>query len=171
MLPRYEHTQKGSKLVYYIAIFMILELIAIEVLIFILATHSQEVFPKNQLILIMLLIPLLPAIILGWAFLMMSSLTVSIDQEYIRLRFGPSMWKKAIPLNNITECNPVQNTWTNGWGIHYIGKGCWLYNIAGLDAVEILLKNGKRKRIGTDEPEELAEAIRRAIEQTAKTAI
>ena len=101
----------------------------------------------------------------------MSSLTVSIDQEYIRLRFGPSMWKKAIPLNNITECNSVKNTWANGWGIRYVAKKCWLYNIAGLDAVEILFRNGKRKRIGTDEPEKLAEAIRNAIGKTVKTAI
>jgi hypothetical protein len=49
-----------------------------------------------------------------------------------------------------------------GWGIHYYGKG-WLYNVAGLDAVEIRLTSGRRLRIGTDEPEVPCEAISRAI--------
>ncbi len=39
----------------------------------------------------------------------------------------------------------------------------WLYNVSGTDAVELKMKNGKRYRIGTDVPGELAEAIRQAI--------
>ncbi len=168
MLPKYEHTQKGSRLIRYIAIFTILELLAIEVLIFILfGTGGQNPLPQNQLILIMLLIPLVHGITLGWAGLMMSSLTVSINDELIRLKFGPGMWKKTISLDGIVECKPVKNTWFNGWGIRYLEKGCRLYNIAGLDAVEITLENGKRVRIGTDEPEKLAEAIRQVIGEAA----
>ena len=163
MLPKYEHTQKGSRLIYYIAIFMILELLAIEVFIYILGTRISEPLPQNQLILIMLLIPLVHGIVLGWVFLMMSSLTVSIDHEFIRIRFGPGMWRKTTLLDGIVECKPVKNTWANGWGIRCLGKGCWLYNIAGMDAVEMTLKNGKKTRIGTDEPEKLTEAIREAI--------
>jgi len=36
-------------------------------------------------------------------------------------------------------------------------------HVAGWDAVEVLLKNGKKIRIGTDEPEKLSVAIDRAI--------
>ena len=171
MLPKYEHTQKGSKLVYYIAIFMIFEILAIEVFIYIVGTRISEPIPQNQLILIMLLTPLLHGIILGWAFLMMSALTVSINHEFIRMRFGPGMWKKTFKLEQIADCKPVKNSGANGWGIRYLGKGCWLYNIAGLDAVELTFQNGKKARIGTDEPQQLAEAIRQAIGETAKTTI
>jgi hypothetical protein len=66
-------------------------------------------------------------------------------------------------LEQITDCKPVKNDWINGWGIHYIGKRCWLYNIAGPDAVELTFKNDKKARIGTDEPEKLAEAITESI--------
>ena len=171
MLPKYEHTQKGSKLIYYLAIFMMFELIMIEAIIYVVGTRTAEPLSKNLLILIMLAILLVHSLIFGLAYLMMSSLTVSIDQEFLRLRFGGGMWKKTIPLNHITECQPVKNTWANGWGIRCLEKGCWLYNIAGLDAVEILLQNGKRIRIGTDEPKQLAEAIHQTIGKTTKTVL
>ena len=164
MPPKYECTQKGSRLIYYIAIFMILEILAIEVLMYILGTRISEPIPQNKLILIMLLIPLVHGIILGWAFLMMSALTVSIDHEFVCLRFGAGMWKKLFELEQITNCKPVKNSGANGWGIRYLGKGCWLYNIAGFESVEIIFKDGKKARIGTDEPEKLADAIQLAIQ-------
>ena len=39
----------------------------------------------------------------------------------------------------------------------------WIYNVSGFDAVEIIMKNGKIYRIGTDVPEELEAAIRQVI--------
>ena len=39
----------------------------------------------------------------------------------------------------------------------------WIYNVSGFDAVEIILKNGKIYRIGTDVPSELEAAIKQAI--------
>jgi len=163
MMPKYEHTQKGSRLVGYIAIFIILELIAMESLVYILATRSEEVLPQNQLIMTMLLIGIIPILLFGWVYLFMSSPTVSVDQDYVRMRFGPSVWMKKFRLEQITGCRPVKDDWINGWGIHYIGKHCWLYNIAGLDAVEITFKSGKKVRIGTDESEKLAQIIEEAI--------
>ena len=162
MMPKYEHTQKGSHLVYCIAIFMIFELIAMEAIVYVVGTRSEE--PLSQhLWFTMLLIALVPGLILGWVLLMMSSLTVSIGQDFVRIRFGGRMWRKTISLEKIVACRSVKNDWINGWGIRYIGKKCWLYNIAGMEAVELTFKNGKKTRIGTDEPEKLADAISAAI--------
>jgi hypothetical protein len=61
----------------------------------------------------------------------------------------------------IEECTIVKNSWWYGWGIRLTPYG-WLYNVAGWEAVEVLLKNGKKIRIGTDEPEKLSLAIDRA---------
>jgi hypothetical protein len=36
----------------------------------------------------------------------------------------------------------------------------WLWNVSGLNAIELTLKNSKRFRIGTDEPEKLVDAIK-----------
>jgi hypothetical protein len=52
----------------------------------------------------------------------------------------------------------VRNRWYYGWGIRITPRG-WLYNVSGLDAVELALKNGKCVRIGSDEPHALARAI------------
>jgi hypothetical protein len=38
-----------------------------------------------------------------------------------------------------------------------------LYNVSGTNAVEIKLRSGRRFRIGTDEPEALARALRMVI--------
>jgi hypothetical protein len=37
----------------------------------------------------------------------------------------------------------------------------WLYNVGGLDAVEITLASGRMLRIGSDEPNALAAALQR----------
>ena len=56
----------------------------------------------------------------------------------------------------------MQNTWYHGWGIHWVGSG-WVYNVSGWEAVEIVMRNGRRHRIGTDDPNGLAQAIRQVI--------
>ncbi len=97
-----------------------------------------------------------------WALLMMSSLTVTIDEQNLRVRFGPGVFFKKFPLSEIAGCGPNFRTYIWGWGIRWYFNG-WLYNIAGFDSVEIILKNGKKRRIGTDQPEQLAQAILDAI--------
>jgi hypothetical protein len=41
----------------------------------------------------------------------------------------------------------------------------WVYNVSGFDAVEIQMRNGRIKRIGTDEPRKLEQAIQQVINQ------
>jgi len=55
----------------------------------------------------------------------------------------------------------VRNKWWNGLGIRK-GPGFWLYNVAGLDAVELRLRSGEVRRIGTDDPQGLAAALKAA---------
>lgn len=94
-------------------------------------------------------------LLFGW-------LTVSIDQTRLRAIFGIGLVRKSFPLCDIVRVEPVRNRWYYFWGIRWYGRG-WLYNVSGLDAVEIELTSGKRARIGTDEPGALAAAIRAAI--------
>ena len=47
-----------------------------------------------------------------------------------------------------------RNSWWYGWGIRLTPHG-WMWNISGLDAVELTYRNGKKFRIGTDELEML----------------
>jgi hypothetical protein len=91
-----------------------------------------------------------------------SNMTVEIADGELRWWFGRGMWRKKLPLADITSAEPVRNNWWWGWGIRYYGKG-WLYNVSGLEAVEIILTSGKHIRIGTDEPDALASALKRHI--------
>jgi hypothetical protein len=91
--------------------------------------------------------------------ILMGALTVEVDDVTIRLRFGVGLVRKTFSLADVASCKPVRNKWWWGWGIKCIPGG-WLYNVSGLDAVELKLKNGKIFRIGTDEPQALNDFIR-----------
>ena len=89
------------------------------------------------------------------------SLTVEIGDNELRWHFGPGLWTYRLPLDDIQSVATVQNQWWNGFGIR-IAPGFTLYNVSGLDAVEIKLKSGEVSRIGTDDPQGLAAALRSA---------
>ncbi len=86
------------------------------------------------------------------------SLTVRVSRDYIILRFGIGLISKRFAVSDIQSAAIVQNRWYYGWGIKWTPHG-WLYNVAGFDAVEIQLRNGRKYRVGTDEPVELLSAI------------
>jgi hypothetical protein len=102
--------------------------------------------------------------ILAVVIILFGSLTVAVDDAAITMRFGPGLIRKKIKLDDVAACEPVKNRWWWGWGIQLIPGG-WLYNVSGLDAVELKLKNGRVCRIGTDEPQILNEFIQAKLNQ------
>jgi hypothetical protein len=93
---------------------------------------------------------------LAWLF---SSLTVEVSGTEIRWYFGPGLWDYRVPLPDIEGVRIVRNTWLNGFGIR-MSPGRRLYNVSGFDAVELRLKTGDIRRIGTDDPQGLAAALK-----------
>ena len=93
-----------------------------------------------------------------------TALSVSIDEKYLRIKFGYGIFRKKFAVNEITSVTRVKNHWYYGWGIRlWFWPRMWIFNVSGFDAVEIRMKNGKIYRIGTDEPEKLETAIKRVI--------
>lgn len=89
------------------------------------------------------------------------TLTVSINENYLQVKFGYGIFFKRFTLNQIASAKIVKNHWYYGWGIKvWFWPYMWIYNISGFDAVEIVMKNGKVYRIGTDTPKELEAAIK-----------
>jgi hypothetical protein len=88
-----------------------------------------------------------------------SSLTVEVEDGELRWYFGPGFWTYRLSLDAIKEVAVVRNNWWNGWGIR-IAPGFRLYNVSGLDAVELKLGPNDIRRIGTDDPQGLAAALR-----------
>jgi hypothetical protein len=141
-MTAYKHTQIGHAIIYpFIAISCILLVVA-------------AVSPLLRLGIVLAL----PLLLLVWIF---SKLTITIDETRLHASFGPGFVYKDVPLDRVVSCEPVRIKWWEGWGIHLSRFG-WLYNVSGWDAVAIQLRDGRRLAIGTDQPNELAAAIRRS---------
>jgi hypothetical protein len=89
-----------------------------------------------------------------------SSLTVEVSDTEIRWYFprGLGLWDYRVALSDIESVRIVRNTWPNGFGIRR-RPGWRLYNVSAFDAVELRLKTGDIRQIGTDDPQGLAAAL------------
>ncbi|MFP6598015.1 MAG: hypothetical protein VCC01_11215 [Candidatus Hydrogenedentota bacterium] len=147
----YEHRQP--------AIFIIRLFLGIAITILLLATVNVMNMDGSTIEAIsplsFFLIPPSILLIVGTLF---RSLTVCVGKEDISLAFGLGIIRKRFRIEDIESSRVVRNRWYYGLGIRKIQNG-WLYNVSGLDAVELQMKDGRRFRIGTDEPDELLEAI------------
>jgi len=93
-----------------------------------------------------------------------ATLTASIDEKYLKIKFGYGIFRKKFLLGEIASAKTVKNHWYYGWGIRvWFWPYMWIYNVSGFDAVEIILKNGKIYRIGTDDQSGLETAIKQSI--------
>jgi hypothetical protein len=84
--------------------------------------------------------------------LFFSTLTVQIDDEYLSFWFNIGWFRRNIALPAIQHHSAAKSSAREGWGIRFtpVGK---LYNVSGLDCLDVVTKGGERIRIGTDEPE------------------
>jgi hypothetical protein len=141
MTIRYQHTQRGT--------LMIVILVAGAVVLA--SVASMEPSPARW---ISLALALVMAILAG----LFSSLTVEVEDHELRWYFGPGAWSYRLTPDEIESVRVVRNSWLNGFGIR-MRPGFRLYNVSGLDAVELKLKSGEIRRIGTDDPSGLAAAL------------
>jgi hypothetical protein len=101
-------------------------------------------------------------VVVGCLLVLFSTLTVIVQDQALRVFFGPGVIRRRIPLGRIRDVRTVRTPWYYGWGIRLTPSG-WLWNVSGLSGVEIQFDDGHRFRIGTDEPDELVEALRREL--------
>src|ERR1041385_3524173 len=149
MALRYSHTQRGTTLVLIVSGGMLL---AFGVVLFTLSTTKQSTPPFVWAVVGFAMVI---SIVSAWIF---STLHVEVDDQAVRWHFGQGVPRFSLPLHGIQSGRVVNNPWYYGLGIHYTPNG-WLYNVSGDSAVEIVRLEGRRVRIGSDEPEALAAAI------------
>ena len=155
MAGSYKHTQCG---------YMILATLGLG-LLFIIAFGSWALLTNFDWVAFAVLVAVVA--LLAMSLLLFSTLTVTVTVAVaggvLEVRFGPvSLLRKRFALGDIESCQAVKNRWWYGWGVRLTPRG-WLFNVSGLDAVEIKMKNGKTYRIGTNEPQALEAALRGAI--------
>ncbi len=148
MTEIYRHRQTGWVIIIFFGLFTIMEAVAM----YKMTLHGLS-----------------PLIYLGLAVFALfgylgSSLTVIVSPDELRLWFGPGICKRSYATRDIISIEVITQPWYYGYGIKYlIGKKAWLYNVSGLGAVELVLADGRRRRVGTPEPERLKKAIKEAI--------
>lgn len=142
MSPRYKHTQIGYLLIVLLGSALLITLYLLMVTGF------------NW-------IAIIAVLILALCLYIFSTLTVTVTASTLDLYFTARFIHKQFPLDAIRAVRVVKNPWYYGWGIHRVPDG-WVYNVSGTQAVELTLRNGRKERIGTDEPEQLAAAVRAA---------
>lgn len=103
------------------------------------------------------------AVILAGCLALLYSLTTVVDTEAVRVSFGPGVFSKTIPLSEIESAEPVRAGVLWGWGFRWLPGEGWMWNVSGLRAVRLDYRDGRRFRIGTDDPDGLASAIQRRI--------
>ena len=153
-MTTYKHTQIG-----YLMLFVTLVVLAL----FAWAQITSRAEPPSVDSGTNLLVTAIMALIL---FILASfvALTVSIDENCLRIKFGYGIFTKMFPLNQIASVQSVKNRWYYGWGVRvWFWPYMWIYNVSGFDVVEIIMKNGKIYRIGTDTYGELEGAIKQSI--------
>jgi hypothetical protein len=91
----------------------------------------------------------------GWVF---SSLTIEVTETELTWFFSSGVWRERIKRDEIVSAIAARDKWWWGWGVHRTPRG-WLYNVAGLDAVEIALRDGRTLRLGIDQPAALIKAL------------
>jgi len=106
------------------------------------------------------------ALILFISLLFFYKIDIEIDRVHITFKMGIGIIGKSYDISKIESCKPVKNSVLYGWGIHKIPNG-WLYNVSGLNAVELTFKTtGKKIRIGTNKPSEITDIVTGLINLT-----
>jgi len=153
-MTSYKHTQIG-----YLMLVVTLAVLVLFAWVYIMASAeppSVDSGPNFAVSAIMILILFILA--------SFATLTASIDENYVRIKFGYGIFARKFALNQIASVQSVKNHWYYGWGVKvWFWPYMWIYSVSGFDAVEITMKNGKVYRIGTDVPEELETAIKQSI--------
>jgi len=90
-------------------------------------------------------------------------LTIYIDDTYFIFKLGVGLITKKYLISDIKSCKAVKNSPLYGIGIRMLPNG-WLYNVSGLDAIELTFKNKKSiVRIGTNNPETVSQTLNNLI--------
>ena len=142
-MKQYKHTQIG---------YFLLILYSAVVLFFGYLNIKTDFYPLTLATLIIMLI------VLG----IFSRLTVVVNGQMIKIQFGLRVIRKVFQLKEIEAYRVVKNPWYYGWGIRFTPRG-WLFNVSGFSAIELQMTSGKRYRIGTDDPDNLAKALGKAL--------
>lgn len=90
--------------------------------------------------------------------------TVAVTGDDIVVGAGVGLFPTRIPVNAVRSYERVRGPWYSTWSWSTdLPERRMFYNATSFQAVELLLVDGTRVRIGTNEPEALLEALRHVV--------
>ena len=99
-------------------------------------------------------------VILALVGLAFGSLTVRVDDATLTWYFGPGLFRNGLPLHRIEDVRLVDTPLNLRWGIRPMERGR-SFHVAGRHSVEVETTDGRVVRIGSPDPERLANTHRR----------
>ena len=87
-------------------------------------------------------------------------LTCRDEGAHLRISFGPlPIFRRKLLYSRLEKVKQNRSRLLDGWGIHLCTRGGWVWNLWGFDCVDIDFTGGKKLRLGTDDPEGLADFL------------
>lgn len=137
---RYDHTQTGP-------LYLLLLLLAV-------ASFVATLLMKEAVIQVTVSISGVVFLLLAFSF---RDLTVSDQTTELLIAFGPlPIFKRRLQYSEIERVETARSTLMDGLGIHMSPSGGWVWNLWGYDCVDVWYRQGRKLRIGTDDPAGLA---------------
>ncbi|MBP6912644.1 MAG: hypothetical protein KBB86_01785 [Candidatus Pacebacteria bacterium] len=150
----YKHTQIG-----YLMLVVTLAVLAFFVWVYTMALNEVPAVDSGPNLAVSAVMFFVIFILLSFA-----KLNVSIDEKYLKVKFGYGIFKKSFLVDEIVSAKIVKNKWYYGWGVRlWFWPRMFIYNVSGFDAVEIKMTNGKIYRIGTNQPQQLELEINKQL--------
>jgi len=146
---RYDHTQSGP---------LYLLLLAFSILILVFAFVMGEIVLQT-------ILSCSGALMLLFAF-SFHHLTVSDEGTELLIAFGPlPLFRRRLQYSELEKVERAKSTLLDGLGIHLSPSGGWVWNIWGYECVDVWYRQGRKVRIGTDDPEGLEQFLNQKIQQ------
>ena len=98
---------------------------------------------------------------LAFLLVIVSTLKTEVDSKGLRISYFPMFVKKDLLWEDIHQATVIKYGFVGGWGVRFFTKYGTVYNVKGNKGLLVELKSGKKFLVGTQEEEELAEAVKR----------
>jgi|SRR5579871_1042093 len=105
------------------------------------------------------ILSVISAAVVGW--ISQAKLITEVRSDALSVRFFLLWPERLIPWNEIQSAEPVTYNPLleyGGWGVRF-GRNGRAYNVKGSRGVQLVLTNGKRILVGSEQPEALARSI------------
>jgi hypothetical protein len=149
----YRHVQRGTTILWAIAICTVT---AIAITLWHVSRSASPPIDVmgwliGPIVVICVLVPV------AWYF---SSMTVEVTDQELRWTVGRGS-PYSVQRSDIEAVGLARHSFWQGYGTRWLGPNRWAYIVSGSDAVEVRLKDGGLRRIGTDDPQGLMAALER----------